>query len=171
MSSFPPVGQCLTFLGAVWWLSFFWEAAYYSLGSGEMRIVLDFDLVCDFIGMIVSLCSVKLVEQELWQKEEKGLIGVLPVRDSEAGAVGSLLSAGEIDCCFKIRYGKLAVIVDMYLLTEFIIITLAGVGSDSGEGGSKAGGSAEESSKQDTKNGKAPIHWHSKWVTSASLLI
>ncbi|RCV12665.1 hypothetical protein SETIT_2G287200v2 [Setaria italica] len=83
--------------------------------------------------------SVKLVEQELWQKEEKGLIGVLPVRDSEAGAVGSLLSAG--------------------------------VGSDSGEGGSKAGGSAGESSKQDTKNGKEPIHWHSKCVTSASLLI
>jgi len=46
--------------------------------------------------VIVPLCSVKLVEQELWQKEEKGLIGVLPVRDSEAGAVGSLLSPGEI---------------------------------------------------------------------------
>ncbi|PKA46137.1 Lon protease like 2, peroxisomal [Apostasia shenzhenica] len=29
--------------------------------------------------------SVKLVEQELWQREEKGLIGVLPVRDSDAG--------------------------------------------------------------------------------------
>ncbi|KAL5217093.1 hypothetical protein ABZP36_017777 [Zizania latifolia] len=38
--------------------------------------------------------SVKLVEQELWQREEKGLIGVLPVRDSEAAAVGSLLSPG-----------------------------------------------------------------------------
>nr|CAD1821354.1 unnamed protein product [Ananas comosus var. bracteatus] len=39
-------------------------------------------------------CSVKLVEQELWQREEKGLIGVLPVRDSEAAAVGSLLAPG-----------------------------------------------------------------------------
>ncbi|KAK4804992.1 hypothetical protein SAY86_004809 [Trapa natans] len=29
-----------------------------------------------------SSSSVKLVEQELWQKEEKGLIGILPVRDS-----------------------------------------------------------------------------------------
>ncbi|RWW85007.1 hypothetical protein BHE74_00006354 [Ensete ventricosum] len=33
-----------------------------------------------------SPSSVKLVEQELWQKEEKGLIGVLPVRDTEAAA-------------------------------------------------------------------------------------
>ncbi|XP_057872733.2 lon protease homolog 2, peroxisomal isoform X1 [Cryptomeria japonica] len=30
-----------------------------------------------------SPASVKLVEQELWQKEEKGLIGVLPVRDTQ----------------------------------------------------------------------------------------
>ncbi|XP_066397615.1 lon protease homolog 2, peroxisomal-like [Miscanthus floridulus] len=81
--------------------------------------------------------SVKLVEQELWQKEERGLIGVLPVRDSEATAVGSLLSPG--------------------------------VGSDSGEGGSKAGGSAGESSRQDTKNGKEPIHWHSKGVAARAL--
>jgi len=103
-----------------------------------VRVVLDFDLVSDFIFVIVLLYSVKLVEQELWQKE-KGLIGVLPVRDSEAGAVGSLLSPG--------------------------------VGSDSGEGSSKAGVSPGETSKQDTKNGKEPIHWHSKCVTSVSLLI
>ncbi|KAG0452763.1 hypothetical protein HPP92_025427 [Vanilla planifolia] len=39
--------------------------------------------------------SVKLVEQELWQKEEKGLIGVLPVRDTEAGSdTGSIGSPG-----------------------------------------------------------------------------
>ncbi|KAG1359390.1 Lon protease, peroxisomal [Cocos nucifera] len=41
-----------------------------------------------------SPSSVMLVEQELWQKEEKGLIGVLPVRDTEAAAVGSMLSPG-----------------------------------------------------------------------------
>ncbi|KAG1360909.1 lon protease, peroxisomal [Cocos nucifera] len=41
-----------------------------------------------------SPSSVKLVEQELWQREEKGLIGVLPVRDTEAAAVGSMLSPG-----------------------------------------------------------------------------
>lgn len=71
-----------------------------------MQIVLDFYLVCDFVGVILCLFSVKLVEQELWQKEEKGLIGVLPVRDSEATAVGSLLSPGEIKdwlriCCMS----------------------------------------------------------------------
>ncbi|KAJ6790869.1 putative lon protease-like protein 2, peroxisomal isoform X2 [Iris pallida] len=41
-----------------------------------------------------SPSSVKLVEQELWQREEKGLIGVLPVRDTDDAAVGSLLSPG-----------------------------------------------------------------------------
>jgi hypothetical protein len=63
--------------------------------------VLNFDMACDFIGVTVLFCSVKLVEQELWQKEEKGLIGVLPVRDSDAAAVGSLLSPGAMkDCTF-----------------------------------------------------------------------
>jgi hypothetical protein len=47
----------------------------------------------------VLVCSVKLVEQELWQKEEKGLIGVLPVRDSDAAAVGSSLSPGAMKDC------------------------------------------------------------------------
>ncbi|KAI3905237.1 hypothetical protein MKX01_017483 [Papaver californicum] len=42
-----------------------------------------------------SPSSVKLVEQELWQREEKGLIGVLPVRDAAEGtSVGSVLSQG-----------------------------------------------------------------------------
>ncbi|XP_074589966.1 lon protease homolog 2, peroxisomal-like isoform X2 [Curcuma longa] len=35
-----------------------------------------------------SPSSVKLVEQELWQKEKKGLIGVLPVKGSEDAIVG-----------------------------------------------------------------------------------
>ncbi|OVA12720.1 Peptidase S16 [Macleaya cordata] len=42
-----------------------------------------------------SPSSVKLVEQELWQREEKGLIGVLPVRDAaEATSVSPMLSPG-----------------------------------------------------------------------------
>ncbi|KAJ4957897.1 hypothetical protein NE237_025008 [Protea cynaroides] len=42
-----------------------------------------------------SASSVKLVEQELWQKEEKGIIGVLPVRDdADTTSVGSALSPG-----------------------------------------------------------------------------
>lgn len=40
-------------------------------------------------------CSVKLVEQELWQREEKGLIGILPVRDSaESATSGTAVSSG-----------------------------------------------------------------------------
>lgn len=58
-----------------------------------------------------------------------------------------------------------------HTFTSYTRYPLVGVGSDSGEGGSKAGGSAGESSKQDTKNGKETIHWHSKCVTSLSLLI
>ncbi|KAL7166947.1 hypothetical protein ACSBR2_037581 [Camellia fascicularis] len=42
-----------------------------------------------------SRSSVKLVEQELWQKEEKGLIGIVPVRDAtETTSVGPMLSSG-----------------------------------------------------------------------------
>ncbi|KAE9613749.1 putative endopeptidase La [Lupinus albus] len=42
-----------------------------------------------------SPSSVKLVEQELWQKEDKGLIGILPVRDAdESKALGSAISQG-----------------------------------------------------------------------------
>ena len=42
-------------------------------------------------------CSVKLVEQELWQREEKGLIGILPVRDSaESATSGTAVSSGDL---------------------------------------------------------------------------
>ncbi|XWS49632.1 hypothetical protein CRYUN_Cryun12cG0019800 [Craigia yunnanensis] len=42
-----------------------------------------------------SQSSVKLVEQELWQREEKGLIGILPVRDAaEMTSMDSVLSQG-----------------------------------------------------------------------------
>ncbi|KAK7386298.1 hypothetical protein VNO78_26438 [Psophocarpus tetragonolobus] len=42
-----------------------------------------------------SPTSVKLVEQELWQREEKGLIGILPVRDAaEIKPVGTTVSEG-----------------------------------------------------------------------------
>ncbi|XP_058086740.1 lon protease homolog 2, peroxisomal-like isoform X2 [Magnolia sinica] len=42
-----------------------------------------------------SPSSVKLVEQELWQREENGLIGVLPVRDSNSTLEGKKLSVFE----------------------------------------------------------------------------
>lgn len=36
-----------------------------------------------------------LVEQELWQKEEKGLIGILPVRDdAEGSSIGTMINPG-----------------------------------------------------------------------------
>ena len=40
----------------------------------------------------------KLVEQELWQREEKGLIGILLVRDAaETLSVGLVLKQGVIE--------------------------------------------------------------------------
>lgn len=48
-----------------------------------------------FIICYCDHCSVKLVEQELWQREEKGLIGILPVRDAaEMTSMDSVLSQG-----------------------------------------------------------------------------
>ncbi|XP_010518860.2 PREDICTED: lon protease homolog 2, peroxisomal, partial [Tarenaya hassleriana] len=42
-----------------------------------------------------SHSSVTLVEQELWQKEEKGLIGILPVRDAAEGtSISTMISPG-----------------------------------------------------------------------------
>nr|KYP67015.1 hypothetical protein KK1_013332 [Cajanus cajan] len=58
-----------------------------------------------------SPSSVKLVEQELWQREEKGLIGILPVRDAaEIKPVTPVMSQGEgtdsIDQSSKVRSGS-----------------------------------------------------------------
>ncbi|RXH75279.1 hypothetical protein DVH24_030000 [Malus domestica] len=48
--------------------------------------------------------SVKLVEHELWQREEKGLIGILPVQGvAEAATVDSVLSQGD-SAYFSICY-------------------------------------------------------------------
>lgn len=56
-----------------------------------------------------SPTSVKLVEQELWQREEKGMIGILPVRDTAASAetkqLGSTVS-DSIDQTSKVHGGS-----------------------------------------------------------------
>ncbi|XP_061343903.1 lon protease homolog 2, peroxisomal isoform X2 [Gastrolobium bilobum] len=56
-----------------------------------------------------SPSSVKLVEQELWQREEKGLIGILPVRDAaEINPVGPAISQGtdSLDQSPKVQGGS-----------------------------------------------------------------
>ncbi|CAL0312268.1 unnamed protein product [Lupinus luteus] len=56
-----------------------------------------------------SPSSVKLVEQELWQKEEKGLIGILPVRDAdESKSLGTAISQGtdSLDQSSKVQGGS-----------------------------------------------------------------
>lgn len=52
--------------------------------------------------LCLNSCSVKLVEQELWQREEKGLIGVLPVRDGEMTSVAHVLSPGDLMSMFNV---------------------------------------------------------------------
>ncbi|KAJ1391746.1 PUA-like superfamily [Sesbania bispinosa] len=56
-----------------------------------------------------SPSSVKLVEQELWQREEKGLIGILPVRDAaEITPAGPTISQGSdsLDQSSKVQGGS-----------------------------------------------------------------
>ncbi|KAB1202686.1 hypothetical protein CJ030_MR8G012644 [Morella rubra] len=86
-----------------------------------------------------SPSSVKLVEQELWQREEKGLIGILPVRDSAetTAEVGPVLSQG--------------------------------VGSDSGERSSRIQVGASDSQRLDVKNQQENIHWHTRGVAARAL--
>ncbi|KAA3469175.1 lon protease-like protein 2, peroxisomal isoform X1 [Gossypium australe] len=85
-----------------------------------------------------SHSSVKLVEQELWQREEKGLIGILPVRDAaDMTSMDSVLSQG--------------------------------VGSESGERGSKVQISTSDALKVDGKSHPEVIHWHKRGVAARAL--
>ncbi|KAG2676535.1 hypothetical protein I3760_12G057100 [Carya illinoinensis] len=86
-----------------------------------------------------SPSSVKLVEQELWQREEKGLIGILPVRDTAetTTAIGPVVSQG--------------------------------VGSDSGERSSRVHVGASDSHSLDAKNQQENIHWHNRGVAARAL--
>uniref|UniRef100_A0A2P2KX02 Lon protease homolog 2 n=1 Tax=Rhizophora mucronata TaxID=61149 RepID=A0A2P2KX02_RHIMU len=86
-----------------------------------------------------SPTSVKLVEQELWQREEKGLIGILPVRDPAAEAAsGSSKSSQD-------------------------------VGSDSGDQSSKNQGSSSDNPKHDGKKQQEVIRWHNRGVAARAL--
>ncbi|KAL0446404.1 UNVERIFIED_CONTAM: Lon protease2, peroxisomal [Sesamum latifolium] len=86
-----------------------------------------------------SPSSVKLVEQELWQREEKGLIGILPVRDAaaEAQSAGSTVAAGG--------------------------------GTNIGERSSKNQEETSDSHKHGGKNQQEVIHWHNKGVAARAL--
>ncbi|GMY29843.1 lon protease homolog 2, peroxisomal [Fagus crenata] len=86
-----------------------------------------------------SPSSVKLVEQELWQREEKGLIGILPVRDAAetTAAVVPVLSQG--------------------------------AGSDSGERSSRVQVGTSESQRLDVKNQPENIQWHPRGVAARAL--
>ncbi|KAK4400471.1 Lon protease2, peroxisomal [Sesamum angolense] len=86
-----------------------------------------------------SPSSVKLVEQELWQREEKGLIGILPVRDAaaEAQSAGSTLAPG----------GR----------------------TNLGERSSKNQEETSDSHKHGGKNQQEVIHWHNKGVAARAL--
>lgn len=64
----------------------------------------------------------KLVEQELWQREEKGLIGILPVRDAaEAAAVGPMLSQGDFLLIFSFDTDECASVFDGTHERKFLV--------------------------------------------------
>jgi ATP-dependent Lon protease len=48
---------------------------------------------------------VKLVEQELWQREEKGMIGILPVRDASAASSETPTVTDSVDQNSKVHHG------------------------------------------------------------------
>ncbi|KAK2426263.1 Lon protease 2, peroxisomal [Trifolium repens] len=52
-----------------------------------------------------SPTSVKLVEQELWQREEKGMIGILPVRDASAASSETPTVSDSVDQTSKVHHG------------------------------------------------------------------
>ncbi|KAJ6714887.1 ATP DEPENDENT LON PROTEASE FAMILY MEMBER [Salix viminalis] len=91
-----------------------------------------------------SPSSVKLVEQELWQREEKGLIGILPVRDDAAAATAETASVGP---------------------------TLSqGAGSDTSEKSSKTPAStSSDNVKLDGKHQQEVFHWHNRGVAARAL--
>ncbi|KAL6579003.1 hypothetical protein OROMI_009219 [Orobanche minor] len=86
-----------------------------------------------------SPTSVKLVEQELWQREEKGLIGILPVRDAavEAPTAGPMSSTG--------------------------------VGTDLAERCSKNQEEKSNSHKQGGNNQQEVFQWHNRGVAARAL--
>ncbi|KAF9685481.1 hypothetical protein SADUNF_Sadunf03G0059000 [Salix dunnii] len=100
-----------------------------------------------------SPSSVKLVEQELWQREEKGLIGILPVRDAAAAASSDTVSVGPTLSQGKTRkYDCL------------------GVGSDSSERSSKTQAStSSDNVKLDGKHQQEVFHWHNRGVAARAL--
>ncbi|KAK4557650.1 hypothetical protein RGQ29_007418 [Quercus rubra] len=87
-----------------------------------------------------SPSSVKLVEQELWQREEKGLIGILPVRDAAETAAAAVVP----------------------MLSQ-------GVGSDSGERSSRVQVGTSDSQRLDVKNQQENIQWHPRGVAARAL--
>ena len=104
------------------------------------------------------MCSVKLVEQELWQREEKGLIGILPVRDSaETATVAPSLSQGDHQCSEDCI---LSVFVFEYCE---MISSIAGLGTDSVERNSKSQVGVSDAHKHESKNAQEVIHWHNRY--------
>ncbi|KAH0470287.1 hypothetical protein IEQ34_000010 [Dendrobium chrysotoxum] len=91
-----------------------------------------------------STRSVKLVEQELWQREDKGLIGVLPVRVTEAAAAAAAAAVGNL--------------------------VSPGSGSDNGERIVKSSADVlGDSQKQGAKNQEEPIRWYNRGVAARAL--
>ncbi|KAJ6946915.1 Lon protease 1 family protein [Populus alba x Populus x berolinensis] len=90
-----------------------------------------------------SPSSVQLVEQELWQREDKGLIGILPVRDA-AAATAETASVGP---------------------------TLShSAGSDTSEKSSKTPAStSSDNVKLDGKHQQEVFHWHNRGVAARAL--
>jgi len=110
-------------------------------------------------------CSVKLVEQELWQREEKGLIGILPVRDAaEVKPAGTVIPQGDkvISTSFGFFKEKKNDTKKWFPIL-FYVFFLVGVGTDSLDRSSKLQGGSPNSHRLDVKNQHDVVHWHKRY--------
>ncbi|CAO2819399.1 unnamed protein product [Amaranthus hypochondriacus] len=110
-----------------------------------------------------SPTSVKLVEQELWQREEKGLIGIVPVRDAaESASVAPVLYPGS---CLQPFTSVSCFGISLSTLDSPVCL---GGGTDSGERNLKNQSYLEDTRKADGISQQEP-QWHSRGVAARAL--
>lgn len=101
------------------------------------------------------------MEQELWQREEKGLIGIVPVRDAaESASVAPVLYPG--GCLLPFTFVNCFGFSSCVLCTLHSPVCLGG-GTDSGERSLKNQSYLEDTRKADGISQQEP-QWHSRYL-------
>ena len=98
------------------------------------------------------------MEQELWQKEDKGVIGILPVRDAtDTMAIGPpVLSSGDHEFSDSIQ------IVEVIVFNKVLPLNTA-PGLDLGDRNPKSQVGVSDSHKINGKTQQEVIQWHTRY--------